>query len=119
MKKNSIDYSDLSKKELEYLKELFISEKVSKMSNKQLKDYVTDSISCQIKNTIGDEEESEAWTDMRNFFGENFEMIIITMKKKFQEKNENSIKEINNLDKTDLKIEFNKKESDKVDMWED
>tara|TARA_Y100000589_G_C26876741_1_gene516258 strand:- start:342 stop:701 length:360 start_codon:yes stop_codon:yes gene_type:complete len=119
MKKNSISYSDLSKKELEYLKEVFITEKVINMSNKELKDYVTDSISCQIKNTIGSEEESEAWIEMKNFFGEKFEIIIGEIQKKFLENNQSSINEINKIDKIYKKSELNEKEVNKVDMWED
>ena len=40
MKKKSIIYSDLSKKQLEILKELYIQKKVESMSHQELKKYV-------------------------------------------------------------------------------
>ena len=40
MKKKPIIYSDLSKKQLETLKELYIQKKVESMSHQELKEYV-------------------------------------------------------------------------------
>ena len=70
MKKKSIIYSDLSKKQLEILKELYIQKKVESMSHQELKKYVLEIISHQIYDTIGEEEEMEAWREMSDFFGE-------------------------------------------------
>ena len=44
MKKKSINYSDLSKKQLENLKELFVQKKVESMSHQELKQYVREII---------------------------------------------------------------------------
>ena len=57
--KKSFTYSDLSRKQLESLKELYIQKKVGSMSQQELKQYVTEIISHQIHNTIGKEEEME------------------------------------------------------------
>ena len=83
MKKNSIIYSDLSKKQLENLKELYIQKKIESMSHQELKQYVKEIISHQIKDTIGKEEEMEAWREMSDFFGEQFEIIILEIKTKY------------------------------------
>ena len=64
MKKKSIIYSDLSKKQLEILKELFIKKKVESMSHLELKEYVLEIISHQKNDTIDKEEEMEAWREM-------------------------------------------------------
>ena len=72
MKKNSLHYSDLSKKELEFLKDTYVQEKINSMNEKELKNFVFDSIQHQIKDTIGNEEETEAWREMQNFFNESF-----------------------------------------------
>ena len=48
MKKKSIVYSDLSKKQLETLKKLYIQKKVESMSHQELKQYVLEIISHQI-----------------------------------------------------------------------
>ena len=83
MKKKSIIYSDLSKKQLENLKELYIQKKVQSMSHQELKNYVLEIISHQINDTIGKEEEIEAWKEMSDFFGEQFEIIILDIQTKY------------------------------------
>ena len=83
MKKKSFIYSDLSKKQLENLKELYIQKKVESMSHKELKEYVLEIISHQINDTIDKEEEMEAWREMSDFFGEQFEIVILEIQTKF------------------------------------
>ena len=83
MKKKSLIYSDLSKKQLEILKDLFVQKKVESMSHQELKKYVLEIISHQINNTIGKEEEMEAWREMSDFFGEQFEIIIQEIQTKY------------------------------------
>jgi len=80
MKKNSITFSDLSKKQLQYLKEDYIQKKVEGMSHKELKEFVLEIISHQINDTIGKEEEMEAWKEMSSFYGNEFEIIILKIK---------------------------------------
>ena len=48
MKKKSLIFSDLSKRQLEKLKEFYIQRKVESMSNQELKQYVQEIISHQI-----------------------------------------------------------------------
>ena len=76
MKKKTIIYSDLSKKQLENLKELYVQKKIESMSHQELKEYVQDIISHQVNDTIDKEEEMEAWREMSDFFGEHFEIFI-------------------------------------------
>ena len=57
MKKKTFIYSDLSKKQLEKLKEFYVQKKVEAMSHLELKQYVLEIISHQINDTIGKEEE--------------------------------------------------------------
>ena len=85
MKKKSFNYSDLSKKQLEELKEFYVQKKVESMSNQELKQYVLDIISHQINDTIDKEEEMEAWREMSDFFGENFVAIILEIQTKYSE----------------------------------
>ena len=85
MKKKSIIYSDLSKKQLETLKELYIQKKVESMSHQELKQYVLEIISHQINDTIGKEEEMEAWREMSDFFGEQFEINILEIQTKYND----------------------------------
>ena len=76
MAKKQINYYDLSAKELEQLKDLYIDLKVKTMSNNDLKNFAIENISLQIKNTIGNDEELEAWQEMEEFFKDEFENII-------------------------------------------
>ena len=83
MKKKSITYADLSKNSLENLKEFYIQKKVESMSHKELKEFVLEIISHQINDTIGKEEEMEAWKEMSNFYGDQFENIILEIQQKY------------------------------------
>ena len=118
MKKNSINYSDLSKKALEYLKDTYIKEKVLSMSEKELKEFVSENISHQIKSTIGHEEETEAWKEMENFFQDEFDLVINNIQKKIQ--SDTPLGEINIENKKEENIEENNNnldENSKIDMW--
>ena len=55
MKKKSIIFSDLTKKQLENLKELYIQKKVESMSHKELKQYVFEINILEIQSKYVDE----------------------------------------------------------------
>ena len=55
------------------------------MSHQALKKYVLEIISHQINDTIGKEEEIEAWKEMTEFFGEEFEIVIREIQIKYGE----------------------------------
>ena len=119
MKKKSITYADLSKKQLQHLKEVYIQKKVECMSHKELKEFVLEIISHQINDTIGKEEEMEAWKEMSDFYGEQFEIIILEIQQKYAN-NEN----LENLEEDSLErrlelLEKNSIEIAKQDMWDD
>ena len=119
MKKKSLIYSDLSKIQLENLKELYIKKKVESMSHQELKQYVQEIISHQINDTIDKEEEMEAWREMSEFFGEQFEIIILEIQTKYS--NEQNFIE-NEIDPQKQRIELlerNNLDQDKKDMWDD
>ena len=119
MKKKSIVYSDLSKKQLENLKDLYIHKKVESMSHQELKQYVLEIISHQVNDTIDKEEEMEAWREMSDFFEDKFEIIISDIKTKYID-NENTI-DIE-IDPQKQRLEFlerNNLDKKKEDMWDD
>ena len=119
MKKKSIVYSDLSKKQLENLKELYIQKKVESMSHQELKQYVLEIVSHQINDTIGKEEEMEAWREMSDFFGEQFEIIILEIQTKYID-NKNEIEtEIDSQKQRIELLERNNFDQEKKDMWDD
>ena len=119
MKKKTIIYSDLSKKQLENLKELYIQKKIESMSHQELKQYVLEIISHQINDTIGKEEEMEAWREMSDFFGEQFEINILEIQSKYVD-DKNVIE--TEIDSQKERIEFlerNNFDQEKKDMWDD
>ena len=119
MKKNSITYADLSKKQLQHLKELYIQKKVVSMSHKELKEFVLEIISHQINDTIGKEEEMEAWNEMSSFYGDEFEVIILEIQQKYVN-NESLQNYEEDTQKHRLELlEKNNIEQSKEDMWDD
>ena len=119
MKKKSFTYSDLSKKQLENLKELYIKKKVESMSHQELKHYVLEIISHQINDTIGKEEEMEAWREMSDFFGEQFEIIILEIQTKYIDDKNVLETEIDSQKQRIELLERNNLDQDKKDMWDD
>ena len=119
MKKKPFIYSDLSKKQLEKLKELFIQKKVESMSHQELKQYVLEIISHQINDTIGKEEEMEAWEEISDFFGEQFEIIILEIQKKYNDDKNGIETEIDSQKQRIELLERNNFDQEKIDMWDD
>ena len=119
MKKKIIIFSDLSKKQLEHLKDYYIQKKVDSMSNKELKEFVLEIITHQINDTIGREEEIEAWNEISNFFGEQFEIIIKEIQQKYKtNENDRDIEEDSQQYRLEL-LEKNNIDNNKKDMWDD
>ncbi len=119
MKKKSAIFSDLSKKQLESLKELYIQKKVESMSNQELKQYVLENISHQINDTIGKEEEIEAWREMSDFFGEQFEIIILEIQTKYIDYKNVPETGIDSQKQRIELLERNNLNQEKKDMWDD
>ena len=119
MKKNKFYYSDLSKKELESLKEYYITEKVKSMNESELRQFANEIFSHQVKNTIGDEEEKEAWEEIESFFSDNFEFILEGIKKKFEAKKQEYIVESKTGTTNIKEPDTDEIKNEKIDMWID
>ena len=119
MKKKKTIYSDLSKKQIQHLKELYIEKKVESMTFKDLKEFVQEIISHQINDTIGKEEEMEAWKEMSSFFGDEFEIIIHEIQEKYKSNEDlTNYEEHTQAHRSEL-LEKNNIENSKQDMWVD
>ena len=119
MKKKSFIYSDLSKKQLENLKELYVQKKIESMNHQELKEYVQDIISHQVNDTIDKEEEMEAWKEMSDFFGEQFEIVIQEIQTKYIDDKNVLETEIDSQKQRIELLERNNLEQEKQDMWDD
>ena len=114
MAKNQINYSDLTPKELELLKDTYIHLRVKGMNNNDLKDFAIENIGLQIKSTIGNDEELEAWQEMEKFFKDEFENTIQNIKIKMSSKTIDYDKLTTEVEKLSNE---NKNEDKKLDMW--
>ena len=119
MKKKSLIYSDLSKKQLDELKEFYIQKKVESMSHQDLKQYVLEIISHQINDTVDKEEELEAWREISDFFGEQFEKVVIEIQTKFIDDKNVLETEIDSQKERIKLLEKNNLDKEKRDMWDD
>ena len=119
MKKNKFNYSDLSKKELENLKDYYITEKIKSMNESELRQFASEIISHQVKNTIGDEEEKEAWEEIATFFGDNFELTLEGIKKKFEATNQDWQIESKASSSQSQEKDIAEIKNEKIDMWMD
>ena len=119
MKKKPIIYSDLSKKQLENLKELYVQKKIESMSHIELKEYVKEIISHQVNDTIDKEEEMEAWREMSDFFGKQFEIVILEIQTKFIDEKNVLETEIDSQRERVKLLEKNNLGQEKTDMWDD
>ena len=77
MTKDEISYKDLSKLQLENLKDIYVETRISKMLEEDLRKFVRTSIDDQIKGTVGNEEEREAWNEMKEHFQDDLSAKII------------------------------------------
>ena len=119
MKKKSITYADLTKKQLQYLKEVYIQKKVESMTHKELKEFVLEIISHQINETIGKEEEMEAWREISSFYGDQFEIVILEIQQKYDKEESLQNFEDNTQEHSLELLEKNNLENSKQDMWDD
>ena len=120
MAKEDLTYKDLSKGQLENLKQKYIETRISSMSEQSLRDYVRTIITDQITGTVGNEEEREAWKEMKEFFEDDFEKIIKEVLQINSPSDETISPEQQELERRlDLleKRKKEKKENSNEDMW--
>jgi len=89
------------------------------MSHQELKQYVQEIISHQINDTIGKEEEMEAWREMSDFFGEQFEINILEIQTKYIDEKNLIETEIDSQKQIIELLERNNFDQEKKDMWDD
>tara|TARA_Y100001968_G_C19251719_1_gene664758 strand:+ start:219 stop:572 length:354 start_codon:yes stop_codon:yes gene_type:complete len=114
-----LSYKDLTDRELDYLKDIYISSRVNSMTESDLRLFVRDIIIDQIKGTVGNAEEREAWEEIKEHFSDELEKKILEVKEKFSRNKKEELK-------SPEEIEFNKRlsllkqqqeESSNNDMW--
>ena len=120
-KMEEITYKDLTEIELDSLKDIYISSRLNSMNESDLRLFVKEIIVDQIKGTVGNAEEKEAWEEIKDHFSEDLSKKILEVKEKCS-------KNPNNVSKSPEEQEFEKRisllkqqqeEKTSKDMWED
>ena len=119
MAKESISYKDLSKTQLDILKDIYIESYLASMSETDLRKFVQTIIQDQIKGTVGNDEEREAWKEMKDFFADMFESRVEEVMKISTDSEEITPNEQKQLEKRLELLEQRKQEKsqDIKDMW--
>ena len=89
------------------------------MSHIELKQFVLEITSHQINDTIDKEEEMEAWREISDFFGDQFEKVILEIQKKYSDEKNTLETEIDPMKKRIELLERNTLDQEKKDMWDD
>ena len=115
-----LTHKDLTENELDSLKDMYISSRLNSMNENDLRSFVKEIIIDQIKGTVGNAEEKEAWQEIKEHFSEDLSTKILEVKAKCSK---NSKVEL----KTPEEIEFEKRlgllkqqeeeEKSSKDMW--
>jgi len=114
-----LTYKDLSESELDTLKDMYISSRVNTMTESDLRKFVKEIIIDQIKGTVGNAEEKEAWEEIKDHFSEHLTQKILEVKEKCN-------KNIKIEQKSPEEIEFDRRlgllkqqqeEHSSKDMW--
>ena len=114
-----LTYKDLTERELDFLKDLYISSRVNSMTENDLRLFVKQIIIDQIKGTVGNSEEKEAWQEIKDYFSDDLSKKILEVKAKFSKQTKEELKRPEEIefDKRlgHLKQQQEKKSSN--DMW--
>ena len=113
-----LNYKDLTEAELDTLKDMYISSRVNSMSESDLRKFVKEIIIDQIKGTVGNAEEKEAWEEIKDHFSEDLSKKILEVKEKYNKnhKEQKSPEEIEFDRRLDL-LKQQQEEKLSKDMW--
>ena len=76
MTNEELTYKDLSKKQLDSLKDIYIQTRVNSMNEEDLRSFASEVLELQIRVTVGADEEKEVWKEMKEYFGDSFSVHI-------------------------------------------
>ena len=118
---SELTYKDLSEAELDALKDMYITSRVDTMTESDLRKFVKEIIIDQIKGTVGNAEEKEAWEEIKEHFSEELSKKILEVKDKC---NKNFKDEVKSAEEIEFSrrlglLEKNQEEKLNKDMWDD
>ena len=116
-----LTYKDLTPSELDTLKDMYISSRVDTMTESDLRKFVREIIIDQIKGTVGNAEEREAWEEIKDYFSDDLSKKILEVKEKCNKNyqvEKKSPEEIEFARRLGL-LEQQQEEKSNKDMWDD
>ena len=115
-----LTYKDLNETELDTLKDMYISSRVNSMTESDLRTFVKEIIIDQIKGTVGNAEEREAWEEIKDHFSEDLSQKIIEVKAKCNKNSKLEQKSSEEMEfdrRLDLLKKQQQDEQSSKDMW--
>ena len=115
-----LNYKDLCEQELDTLKDMYISSRVNAMTESDLRKFVKEIIVDQIKGTVGNAEEKEAWDEIKEHFSDDLSKKILDVKEKCNKNpkiEQKSQEEIEFDKRLGLLKQQEKEEESCKDMW--
>ena len=117
MSTEETNFKDLNDLELDKLKDLYVDSRLNNMSEDDLRNFVRVSIDDQIKGTVGNQEEKEAWLEMKEFFKDDFQDKILIVRKGNQISQKTPEEEELEKRKNLLEKRRSEKDCKTEDMW--
>ena len=116
-----LTYKDLTEQELDSLKDIYISSRVNAMTENELRLFVREIIIDQIKGTVGNAEEKEAWQEIKEHFSDGLTDKILEVKARFSKNTKVELKSPEELefDKRLSLLKQQQEDKSGKDMWED
>ena len=116
-----LSYKDLTNAELDTLKDMYITSRLNSMTENDLRAFVKEIIKDQVKGTVGNAEEKEAWDDIKEHFSDQLPNKIEEVKKMHSNKTNKEIKSPEEIefDKRLSLLKQQQEEKTSNDMWED
>tara|TARA_B100000700_G_scaffold200688_1_gene220838 strand:- start:36 stop:389 length:354 start_codon:yes stop_codon:yes gene_type:complete len=114
-----LTYKDLTERELDSLKDIYISSRVNSMSETDLRLFVKEIIIDQIKGTVGNAEEKEAWEEIKEHFSDDLSKKILEVKAKFSKNTKEELKSPEEIefDKRLSLLKQQQEDKSNKDMW--
>jgi len=114
-----LTYKDLTDLELDKLKDMYISSRVNSMTEIELRKFVKEIIIDQIKGTVGNAEEREAWEELKEYFLDDFIEKIKEVKATCSKNRESDLKSPDEIefDKRLNLLKQQQEDKSSNDMW--
>tara|TARA_Y100001968_G_scaffold62173_1_gene52968 strand:- start:671 stop:1027 length:357 start_codon:yes stop_codon:yes gene_type:complete len=117
---DELTYKDLSEFELDSLKDMYISSRVNSMTENELRIFVREIIIDQIKGTVGNAEEKEAWEEIKEHFSNDLSNKILEVKTKCSKNKKEELKSPDEIEfdkRLSLLKQKQEEENSSKDMW--